>query len=277
MTQSETFKAWLPEIWRVVSVKQENQDTVTLSVEPKDNSSRQPAKPGQFYMVYAFGIGEVPISLSYIGDDTLHFTIRGVGAVTQSLNRLSSGDDIGLRGPFGSAWPLSEMQDHALVIIAGGLGLAPLKPVLDWVISQRLSLPAVHLLYGSRDPEHLLFQEQVRLWQNNGIEVQQTVDTADHSWFGHVGVVTELMERIPVDPKRSRAFICGPEVMMRYSANKLQDLGYLDSHIFLSMERNMKCAMGWCGHCQYGSHFVCKDGPVFRYDSVATSLRVKEL
>jgi len=189
--------------------------------------------------------------------------------VTQALQRLRRGDVIGVRGPFGSAWPIGENKGNDVVIIAGGIGLAPLRPVIYYLLSHREQYGRVLLLYGARTPNDLLYTRELEQWRGRfDLDVQITVDTAVSSWRGHVGVVTRFIAKASFDQANTVALLCGPEVMMRFSIAELQQQGLSAEHIFISMERNMHCAVGFCGHCQFGPTFICKDGPVFRYDRV---------
>jgi NAD(P)H-flavin reductase len=208
---------------------------------------------------------------------SLHFTIRRVGAVSDALCQLRPGSQLGLRGPFGQAWPLHAATQDELLVIAGGVGLAPLRPVIEMALRHRSRWEKVHVLHGARDPDHILYADCFESWREAGLEILVTVDSAPASWNGPVGVVTKLMDQMRWNPGKTLALLCGPEIMMRFSADLLLQAGMSPRNIHLSMERNMKCALGWCGHCQYGSYFVCKDAPVFRYDRIAAQLRVKEL
>lgn len=268
---------WAPKPWRVTSVRRENLDTVTLVAEPDHGGPAPISQPGQFNMLYVFGIGEIPISISSIGPRSITHTIRSVGAVSEALTRLSERELIGIRGPFGHPWPLPSAEGLSLLLMAGGVGLAPLRPVVEEALRTPKRFGPVHLLYGTRDPEHILYRDELSLWSRGGIKVHLTVDTADQSWEGDVGVVTQLLDRLSLDFSETVAFLCGPEIMMRFCIDGLVERGALGRRIFLSMERNMKCALAWCGHCQYGSVFVCKDGPVFQYEALAHNLKVKEL
>ncbi len=276
MHKTSSSPSWTPEPWRVIRVREDNAEVVTLEVEPQKKSYERTAQPGQFYMLYVFGIGEIPISLSSIGAQTLQFTVRRVGAVSEALARLKVGGILGLRGPFGVPWPLDAPRKE-LLLIAGGVGLAPLKPVIEKALEERNRWTALHVLYGTRDPSHILFAGEAQLWQQRGLNMLVTVDSARVGWTGPVGVVTKLLDQIQWQAEATQALICGPEIMMRFSADKLLQAGLSPEQIYLSMERNMKCALGFCGHCQYGSHFICKDGPVLRYDRIAGYLRIKEL
>lgn len=270
-----------PRVARVLKRRREGAKVFTLDIEHErtDRDDPVPGTPGQFNMLTVFGVGEVPISLS--GDAAepgrLVHTIREVGAVSAALNALKPGQPLGLRGPFGAGWPMQAARGHDVVLVAGGIGLAPLRPALYHLLREREHYGNVALLYGTRSPADILFRREVEAWRRRlDLEVQVTVDHAASGWDGHVGVVTKLIPRATFDPLHSVAFVCGPEVMMRATIDALGDAGIADDSIWLSMERNMKCAVGFCGHCQFGPSFVCKDGPVFRYDRLRDLLRLKE-
>jgi NAD(P)H-flavin reductase len=235
---------------------------------------------GQFNMLTALGVGEVPISMS--GDpaepERLVHTIRAVGPVSTALTRLARGGLLGIRGPFGAGWPMSEAPGRDVLIIAGGLGLAPLRPALYRLLAERSRYGRIVLLYGTRSPEEILFRGEIESWRRRlDIDIEVTVDHATDAWRGHVGVVTTLLARAGVDPQQAMALVCGPEIMMRFAVAALGEAGLADQAIWLSVERNMKCGIGLCGHCQLGSVLVCRDGPVFRYDRLRQLLAVKEL
>ena len=269
---------WIPTPLEVQQVIRETADTVTLTLD----ASARPTlfRPGQFNMVFRHGYGEVPISIS--GDDSepakLVHTIRSVGPTSHPLTTVVPGDVLGVRGPFGSAWPVDEARGSDVVLIAGGIGMAPLRPVLLHLLRHRADYARVILLYGAREPRELLFLRQLHHWRGRfDIEVEVTVDRAPEGWFGPVGVVTRLMERVTFDPDDSVVMTCGPEVMMRFVVREAEALGVPPSQIWLSMERNMKCAIAQCGHCLWGPDFVCKDGPVFRWSDVADRFRHRGL
>ncbi|GGN46308.1 oxidoreductase [Novosphingobium indicum] len=231
-------------------------------------------------MLTAFGVGEVPISFS--GDPAepsrLVHTIRAVGPVSTALARLGPGEPIGLRGPFGAGWPMAEAAGRDVMIVTGGLGLAPVRPVLYCLLAERERYGHIVLLHGARSPNDILFRRELEMWlRRHEIDIEVTVDHAISDWRGHVGVVTTLIPRAAFDPRHAIALVCGPEVMMRFVITGLRDAGVADDAIYLSMERNMKCAIGSCGHCQFGTVFVCRDGPVFRYDRVSQLLALKEI
>jgi NAD(P)H-flavin reductase len=222
-------------------------------------------------MLYLFGVGEVPVSLS--GDPgrvgELVHTVRGVGAVSRALAGVGEGGVVGVRGPFGSGWPLEEVAGSDLVLVAGGLGLAPLRPVAYHLLRRRQGFGRVARLVGARSPEELLYRSELEGWgAGTELEVHVTVDRAPVGWGGRVGVVPALLPELGFDPGRTTFFICGPEVMMRFTVRALHRLGVPDERIHLSLERNMKCAVGFCGHCQYGPNFICMDGPVLRFDRI---------
>jgi NAD(P)H-flavin reductase len=262
----------LPELFRIERQKRETEDTFTLELTPVGESTRTPFLPGQSNMLYVFGVGEVAISIS--GDPAdksrLEHTTRRVGVVTKAMGLLKPGDSLGVRGPFGSHWPVDVESGRDFVVVAGGIGLAPLRPVLYQLMAQREKYRNIVLLYGARTPEEILYKRELERWRGKfDLEVQVTVDRGASGWRGNVGVVTPLIARAPFNPSNTVALICGPEIMMRFAVMELQKRGVMPERTFLSMERNMKCALGYCGHCQYGTTFVCKDGPVFRLDHIA--------
>jgi NAD(P)H-flavin reductase len=237
-------------------------------------------RPGQFGMLYLPGVGEAPIGISghCPQDRTWSFTVRAAGNTTRTLSSLRAGDTLGLRGPFGSAWPLDLCEGADLVIVAGGLGLPPLRPVIYDVVANRGRYGNVTLIYGSRTPDALVYAREYDDWPRHGIDVQTTVDHADLGWRGNIGVVPLLVDRLqPFAPDRTVLFTCGPEVMMRFTVRSAVARGMRTDRIWASMERNMQCAIGLCGHCQFGPEFICKDGPVFRYERIEPWLGVEGL
>lgn len=270
----------LPDPWRIGKVRKETADTFSLELAPVGEARPFVFSPGQFNMLYVFGVGEVPISISgnpEEGSPLIH-TTRVVGTVTRAMGKLKAGDVLGVRGPYGSGWPVEEAKGRDVVIVAGGLGLAPLRPLLYHLLAHRSDYGEIALLYGTRTPQDRLFRPELRSWGvRRDIQTHVTVDRAVGRWRGNVGVVTKLIAHAQFDPSNTAAFVCGPEVMMRFTLQELQRRGVTPERIHLSLERNMKCAIGFCGHCQYGRTFVCKDGPVFRYDQVKSMLNVREL
>ncbi|WP_436714418.1 FAD/NAD(P)-binding protein [Roseiconus lacunae] len=273
---------WTTASARITNVQDETPGVQTYRIElsePGDRSTYK-AKPGQFNMLYLPGVGESAISLSHLpspGAPLVH-TVRAVGNVTQTLARFSVGDSLGVRGPFGSHWPIESVGGKDLILVAGGIGLAPLRSVIDFIRSNRGDFGRVCLLMGARTPADLLYQDEYAAWQSDDIDVQTTVDRAPSDWQGHVGVVTLLVNRVGiVRPDRTMLFCCGPEVMMTYAIRAVRERGVPRTNLWLSVERNMNCAIGHCGHCQLGPHLICKDGPVLRYDQVNRLMRVDSL
>jgi NAD(P)H-flavin reductase len=216
------------------------------------------------------------------GDPALHdpliYTIRSVGQATHSLVNQAVGDGVGVRGPFGTGWPADVARGRDVIVVAGGIGLAPLRPMIYHVLHNRKDYGRLVILYGSRSPRDLLYRKELAAWaRNRETQVLVTVDYGGLNWRGHVGVVTTLFKYSRLQPARSVAMVCGPEIMMRFVTRELEMQGLNRDNIYLSMERNMKCAVGFCGHCQYGPHFICKDGPVFRYAQIQKLMEKYEL
>jgi len=270
----------VPEPVRILRVRKETQDTFTIETEPVKGKHELAFRPGQFDLLYAFGVGEAPISISGDPANTgvrVH-TIRGVGSVTRTFQNLKKGDVIGLRGPYGSSWPVEKAEGNDVVVIAGGVGLAPVRPVIYHLLAHREKFGNVFILYGARNPDELLFKKELLKWRGRfDLDVKVTVDTAQRGWMGNVGVVPQLIQKAKFDPESSIAMICGPEVMMRFTVKELLGEGIDDQNIFITMERNMRCAVGFCGHCQFGPQFICKDGPVFPYAQVRSIFNLREI
>lgn len=266
----------VPRVARLRKRRRELADVVTLEIDAGDFLF----EPGQFNMLTAFGVGEAAISVS--GDPAdpsqLVHTIRAVGAVSRALTELHPGAPIGLRGPFGRGWPMREAQGRDVIVVAGGHGLAPLRPALYRLFAEREKFGRIILLYGARSPQDILFRDELEAWRGRlDAEVAATVDHARGDWRGEVGVVTTLLGRAAFDPSNALAMLCGPEIMMRFVADALRNTGVAPERIYLSMERNMKCAIGWCGHCQLGPVFICRDGPVFTYTRLRGLMTRKEI
>ncbi|MGZ3782371.1 MAG: FAD/NAD(P)-binding protein [Pseudobdellovibrionaceae bacterium] len=276
----------VPQLYKIEKIRRETKDTFTFFLVPVEDHSESMKratysfKPGQFNMLYSFGAGEVPVSVSGspLSKDFIVHTIRSVGGVTSNMEKLNVGDVIGVRGPYGNFWPIEEAQERDILIIAGGIGLAPLRPVIYTIIENRNKYGKVSLFYGGRSPDQLLFIDEIKEWRENAqIDVSLTVDTPSTTWTNHVGVVPSLLSRAPQNSQNSVAFICGPEVMMRFSVGPLLNNGLSPQKIFLSMERNMKCAVGFCGRCQYREYFICKDGPIFSWAQIHEHINKREL
>jgi len=257
-----------PMLVRIAQVTRDTSDTSTIITEPLDGGSLPGFLPGQFSMLYEFGVGEIPISISSDPNVTnrLNYTIRSVGAVTKALIGHRAGDSIAMRGPFGSSWPMETAQGGDVLLIAGGIGLAPLRPVIYEILAHRSDYGRLVILYGARSPKDLLFRKELADWAKlPDTQVLTTVDYGERNWRGYVGVVTKLFGFVSLRPERTTTMMCGPEIMMRFAIRGLQGRKFPDDRVYLSMERNMKCAVGFCGHCQMGPYFICKDGPVFSY------------
>jgi NAD(P)H-flavin reductase len=269
----------VPSFWRVAASRQETQDTVTIGLAPPAGVAFS-FRPGQFNMLYVFGIGEVPISIS--GDPgaagpVLH-TIRDVGAVTHALCALQPRQQVGVRGPYGTHWPVERAEGGDVVIVTGGIGLPPLRPALYHVLANRDRYRRVVLLYGARTPGDLLFTSELAAWRSRfDLAVEVTVDAGMGDWKGNVGVVPDLIASARFDPAAATAFVVGPEIMMRFAVRALLRAGLPAGRVYLSMERNMQCAVATCGHCQLGPFLVCRDGPVFSYESMDPWLWMREL
>ena len=266
-------------------VKKETRDTSTFALKIVDEKicEQYIFQPGQFNMLSVPGIGEAAISISSgSSEEILLHTIRVAGDVTTAISQVEAGGVLGMRGPFGSGWPVRELEDQKLLIIAGGLGIAPLRPVIrDLLKSGRPDHAGGErpvLIYGARSPRDILFRHEFPSFESV-FDVHITVDKADEHerWKGNVGLIPPILGKIPFGPSKTVAFLCGPEVMMRCMINELLLRGVPEEQIYLSMERNMNCAMGTCGHCMFGPKFVCKNGPVFKYSDVAPFLAVQEV
>jgi NAD(P)H-flavin reductase len=267
-----------PVPYRVVSLAPETADTWTLLLEPLGDPV-VPA-PGQFNMLYAFGVGEVPISTSASPEENgaLVHTIRDVGPVSHALVGVGPDAVIGVRGPYGTEWPLEAARGRDLVIVAGGIGLAPLRPAIYHALTHRDEFRSVVVLVGARSPGELLFVRELEDWRGRfDVDLDVTVDNAGEDWHGRVGVVTQLVPRAPFDPETAVALVCGPELMMTFTARALLSRGMPKESIYISMERNMRCGLGHCGHCQLGPVLICRDGPVFRFDEMERLMEVRQL
>lgn len=262
--------------FRVVERRDDTYDTVTLALDPVDGV-RLPFEPGQFTMLGRMGVGEVPISIS--GDPRggpLVHTIRDVGGVTSVLAQARVGDLLDVRGPYGTAWDVADGESGDVVVVTGGIGLAPLRPAILELVANRSRYGNVAVLYGARSPADRLYPAELEEWDDLGLQVESIVDHGTEQWRGRVGLVTTLVPRAVIEPERTLALVCGPEVMMRFVSNALIDRGVRPERIRLSMERHMKCGVGLCGHCQLRELFVCVDGPVFDHPTLAPLLAIRE-
>ncbi|MEQ6342019.1 MAG: FAD/NAD(P)-binding protein [Gammaproteobacteria bacterium] len=264
----------------VVERIQESPTIFTLRLRVVDAEARQAYRfaPGQFNMVYLYGVGEVPISIASDPQDTslLGHTIRAVGRVTEGLSRLGVGERLGLRGPYGRGWPLAEAEGKDIVVVTGGLGCAPVVGVINYIIMRRERFGSLTVIQGVKHAEELIWRERYAYW--NTLPDTQVLLAADHGgplWPWHVGLVTEVFDQVEITPERTVAMMCGPEGMMRAAVRNLTERGLAEDSIYLSMERNMQCAIGQCGHCQFGASFICRQGPVFSYSQIKELLGVR--
>jgi len=276
--EAPALGATIPLVHRLRSRTRETADTWTLELDPLGEEVRPRA--GQFDMLYALGVGEVPISTSgdHDGAGTLTHTIRAVGPVTNALCTLDEGGVVGVRGPFGNEWPLAAAAGGDLVVVAGGIGLAPLRPAIRHALREREDYGAVSVLIGARTPGDILYVREIEEWRARlDAEVDVTVDAAASGWHGRVGLVTKLIPGAVFDPGNAIAFVCGPEIMMTFVVRALVERGLPAERIWISMERNMRCGVGHCGHCQLGPTLICRDGPVYRADVMTRLMEVREL
>ena len=274
-------KLLLPAWAEVVKIIPEAEGVTTFALKLTDPEvqKRYRWEPGQFNMLYMPGYGEAAISMSSdveSADGLVIHTIRHVGNVTKATNRLKVGDIVGLRGPFGNSWPLEAVQGMDVVIACGGIGLPPLRGALHSIIRERAKYGKVTLLYGARTPKDLMYPSEYETWKKADIDVQVTVDRGDDTWTGRVGVVPMLFYHFRVDPHKTAIMTCGPEIMMRFVIYEALARRIPAEHIYVSLERNMKCGQGACGHCQMGPYFICKDGPVFPFSRLESFFNVEE-
>jgi NAD(P)H-flavin reductase len=268
----------VPAPFAVVAKRRDTTDTWTLELESEGGDGLGFA-PGQFTMLSCGGAGEVPISIS--GDPAdpsrLVHTVRAVGLATRAICAAEPGDVLSVRGPFGNAWPVEAAEGADVLVVCGGIGLAPLRPAVLALLARPSRYGRVLLLYGGRSPTQLLYPDELDAWTARGLDVAVTVDSAGPEWLGRVGVVPRLVRRAAFDPGSAVALVCGPEVMMRFTAAALAERGVPAARTYASMERNMQCGIGVCGHCQLGPTLVCRDGPVYRWDALAPWLAIREL
>lgn len=279
-TPQAATNPWLAQTVAIRRIRTEVDGVATYDLAFQDATYRAAYHfaPGQFNMLYLPGAGEIAISIS---DDPRNrescaHTIRVAGNVTRTLAGMNVGETLGLRGPFGTSWPLTECTGRDVVLVAGGIGLAPLRPAIYTLLQDRRQFGQLNLLYGARTPNTLLYPREYDDWSRQGLIVHTTVDRSGPGWWGNVGVVTLVLERLQsFDPRNTVLLCCGPEVMMRFTIMTALNRGLRPEQIWVSLERNMQCAVGLCGHCQLGPEFVCKDGPVFRYDRIARFMDVE--
>ena len=267
-----------PKCYQVQSITHETHDVFTLVLANQEEETRHVFLPGQFNMLYQFGYGEAAISISGNPSDNrvLVHTIRAIGSVTRSLQKLKPGDEIGVRGPFGTHWPITKKGCDVL-LIAGGVGLAVLRSALFVLADRAQEYHKITLLFGAKTADDILCKNEMEEWRSKGVNIEITVDSADSNWQGHVGVVTSLIDKHLPNPNNTLVLICGPEVMIHASIHELMSARVNENDIHIALERNMQCAVGFCGHCQYGPYFLCTDGPIFSYAQIKNYLPIKEV
>jgi NAD(P)H-flavin reductase len=265
----------MPEQAVITAIKKQTYDTLTYTISFKDPERQQnySFQPGQFNMLSLWGIGEAPISISSSPGQTGTFdhTIRSVGDVTNSLLKMEPGQLIGIRGPYGTGWPVEKAKHHNVMIVAGGIGLAPIRPFIMHIFENRKQFGSLEILYGVKTPSDLLFSDELEQWASQpDTHIHLSADKVPEgtSWAHQNGVVTTLFNQIQTPPQDAVMVICGPEIMMKFTAFSALGIGVKAENITVSLERRMKCGVGMCGHCQIGSHFVCQCGPVFPYQNV---------
>ncbi len=280
-TAHQPDKLLYPYWAKITEITHEAEGIATFWLEFEDLGMRKRYHfaHGQFNMLFIPGYGEAAISISSdpAKPELIGHTVRFVGNVTRAISRLQVGDMVGLRGPFGTAWPIESFKGHDVVLAAGGIGLAPLRPVIYEIFNNRADYGKVFILYGARTPNDLLYPDEYDAWQEKDMQVMVTVDRADQDWTGQVGVVPMLFYRTRFDTEKTVFFSCGPEIMMRFVVYEGLARRIAPEHIYLSLERNMKCGQGFCGHCQIGPYFICKDGPVYRYDQLEPFFNLEDL
>jgi len=240
--------------------------TFRVTMDSSDGTGRFEYKSGQFAEVSVPGVGEAPISISSspTRPEAIEFSIRRVGELTNALHELKPGDKIGIRGPFGNFFPLEEMEGRNLLIIGGGIGLAPLRSVILNVFDNRAKYGRIDIIYGARSPQDLVFTSEYEEWQKvENIRLHLTVDRGDENWKGNVGLVPTFLKELHPSPENTTSITCGPPIMIKFVIQALNEMGFPSEHIVTTLERRMKCGVGKCGRCNIGSKYVCLDGPVF--------------
>lgn len=272
-----TRNPYRPYLGTLVGVRDLATDIRLFQVELNDPKGRKSFayRPGQFAFVSAFGVGEAPFCLTSAPSrgQILEFAINKVGTVTSALHRLGEGDVVGVRGPFGNCFPLEEMRGKNIILLGGGIGGAPLRPVIHTILDNRADYGKLTILWAARLPSLLIFTEEFENWKSApDTELHLTVDQSDGTWPGNVGLITELLEKVAPSPENAVTITCGPPVMIRFTMLTLEKLGFTRDQMIITLEAKMKCGMGKCGRCNLGEKFVCTDGPVFSYAEVSKSL-----
>ncbi|MFA6078554.1 MAG: FAD/NAD(P)-binding protein [Candidatus Omnitrophota bacterium] len=253
----------------ITDIVEETANIKTFTIRPRGDIT---FKAGQFMDVTVPGIGEAPFtpSSNHSNTEKLDFTIMRSGRVTKILHEMKKGETIGVRGPYGKGYPLDAFKSKDIMIVGGGVGLAPLRALLYAMFNEVNDYRKIMVKYGARTPKDIVYKGEVDTWKDRAphVEVNITTDTGDESWKGHVGLVTTILDNKGIDMANAVSIVCGPPIMMKFATFKLLELGFKDSQIYLSMEKNMSCGIGKCGHCRIGPYYACKDGPVFTYDKI---------
>ncbi len=261
---------YLPTLAEIVRTEQLTQMEKLFDIRLK-NGRELGHQPGQFVEVSLFGIGEAPISVSSspTKKGSFEIAVRAVGNVTKALHNLDRGATVGIRGPFGKGFPVAELKGKDILFVAGGIGLVPLRSLINYVLDHRSDFGRLQVLFGAKTPAEQLFLDELAKWRTRkDMEYLETVDRADDRWKGNVGVITTLFPKITIDPKKTVAVIVGPPIMYRFAILEAQVKGIPDEQIIVSLERRMKCGVGKCGHCQINNLYVCQEGPVFTYAKI---------
>ncbi len=258
---------YAPKPARIIRVKDETPDTRTVTVSPNHFEG---FTPGQFAMLTVYGVGEAPFSIcsSPFDKDFLQFSIRKMGSVTSMIHEASVEDEVGVRGPYGRGWPVDRMWGKSILIVGGGIGLAPLRSLVLHLLENRSRYGEIAVCHGARSPSLLMYRSEFDDWANHGLKLYLTVDVGEEDWKGNVGVVTTILGKPELDKAGTIVCTCGPPVMIRFVLRKLVELGYSKENIYASLESRMRCGVGKCGHCHFGGRHVCLDGPVFQYDEM---------
>jgi NAD(P)H-flavin reductase len=268
-----TDNIYLPSIATVKEVRPETPDisTFVVTFDDPEVSDSFTYRPGQFAELSVFGVGECPIGIasSPTWKDCLEFCVRAVGTVSNALHDLEAGDKLGVRGPLGNGWPTVEIEGKDLLFIGGGIGLPPLRSLIQYVLDNRERYGEVQIVYGARSPQDLVYKEELKQWEERSdVDLAVTVDVGDDTWDGPVGFVPPFLREINPSPKNRVAFTCGPPIMIRLVVGALEEMGYPFADIVTTLEMKMKCGVGKCGRCNIGDKYICRDGPVFTFEEL---------
>ncbi len=258
----------------IIDIVEETSNIKTFTLRPKEKIS---FKTGEFMEVAVPGLGEAPFTPSSdpAEEKRLDFTIMNVGRVTAALHSMKPGRILGIRGPYGKGYPLKDFKNKEVLVVGGGVGLAPLRSLLYSLFNDIDNYKKIDIRYGAKAPEDIVYKEEIKAWdKKKNTFLTMTVDNGTSSWKGHVGLVTTILEKLDINLKNAVAVVCGPPIMMKFVTFKLLEKGVLPQNLYLSMEKNMSCGIGKCGHCRLGSYYACKDGPVFSYDKIKDTANI---